>query len=289
MRYCRHPCDRVRVARSKGSSMSTQIVHFKGPVLTASDAGYDDARAVFNGLIDRRPARIMQCLDAADVAAALASARAEGLQVSAYGVGHGFTGAAVIDGGVGIHLRGIDHVVVDAEARTARVGGGATWGRVDAATQEHGLALTGGRVSSTGVGGLTLGSGSGWLERSLGFTCDSIVSTQVVTADGSIVTASDEENPDLFWALRGGGGNFGVVTEFTFRLHPVGPVVLGGLLLYPGHLGREVLRNYRDFIASAPDAVGGGVAFITAPPADFVPEPARGKPVVGVLVCYNGD
>src|SRR4051794_5500035 len=191
--------------------MSIQTTQFKGPVLTAADAGYDEARRVFNGLIDRRPARIMQCLDAADVSAALASARADGLQVSVYGGGHGVTGSAVVDGGVCIDLRGIDQVVVDPEAGTARVGGGATWGKVDAATQHHGLAVTGGRVSSTGVGGLTLGSGSGWLERSLGFTCDNIESAQVVVADGRIVTASDQENPELFWALRGGGGNFGVV------------------------------------------------------------------------------
>src|SRR4051794_22811686 len=152
--------------------MAIQTLQFKGPVLTSEDAGYDEARAVFNGLIDRRPARIMQCLDAADVAAALASARADRLPVSVYGGGHGVTGSAVVDGGVCIDLRGIDHVIVDADARTARVGGGATWGKLDPATQAHGLAVTGGRVPSTGVGGLTLGSGSGWLERSLGFACD---------------------------------------------------------------------------------------------------------------------
>ena len=269
--------------------MTNQTIQFKGPVLSPADAGYDEARAVFNGLIDRRPRRIMQCLDATDVAAAILSARADGLPLSVYGGGHGVTGAAMVDGGVCVDLRGIDHVVVDIERQTARVGGGARWGKLDAATQDYGLAVTGGRVSSTGVGGLTLGSGSGWLERSLGFTCDNMLSAQVVTADGRIVTASPAENRDLFWAIRGGGGNFGVVTEFELQLHRVGPMVLGGMLLYPGPMGREVLRNYRDFLADAPDALGGGVAFITAPPADFVPEPARGKPCVGVLVCYNGD
>ena len=269
--------------------MATQTVQFKGPVLTAADAGYDEARAVFNSLIDRRPRRIMQCLDAADVAAAILSARAERLPLSVYGGGHSVTGASVVDDGVCVDLRGLDHIAVDAEQRTARVGGGARWGQVDAATQAHGLAVTGGRVSTTGVGGLTLGSGSGWLERSLGFTCDNMLSAQVVTADGRTLTASPEENADLFWAIRGGGGNFGVVTEFEFRLHPVGPMLYGGMLLYPGPMGRDVLRHYRDFIEGAPDGVGGGVAFITAPPADFVPEPARGKPCVGVILCYNGD
>lgn len=269
--------------------MKIQTVQFKGPVLSSADVGYDEARAVFNGLVDRRPKRIMQCLDGADVATAILSARAEGLPLSVYGGGHSVTGAALVDGGVCVDLRGIDHVVVDVDRQTARVGGGARWGKVDAVTQEHGLAVTGGRVSTTGVGGLTLGSGSGWLERSLGFTVDNMLSAQVVTADGRTVTASAAENTDLFWAIRGGGGNFGVVTEFELQLHRVGPMVLGGMLLYPGGTGREVLKNYRDFIEHAPDAVGGGVAFITAPPADFVPEPARGKPCVGVLICYNGD
>ena len=262
---------------------------FRGTVLNAGDAEYDAARTVFNGLVDRRPEQIMRCVDAADVAAAIRGAREAGRQISVYGGGHGVTGSAVVDGGVCVDLRGIDHVQVDPEARIARVGGGATWGAVDAATQAHGLAVTGGRVSSTGVGGLSLGSGSGWLERTFGFTCDSLVSAEVVTAASEIVTASEESHPELFWALRGGGGNFGVVTEFTFRLHPLGPIVYGGMLLYPGFMARDVLRNWRDFMADAPREVGSGVALITAPPEEFVPEEARGKPAVGVILLYAGD
>ena len=267
----------------------TELMEFKGTVLTQGDPGYDEARQVFNGLVDRKPQRVMRCTDAADVAAALRASVAEGLPVSVYGGGHSVTGAAVVDGGTCIDLRAIDHVLVDPEAKVLRVGGGARWGAVDAATQEHGLAVTGGRVSTTGVGGLSLGSGSGWLERKLGFTCDSLLSAQVVTAAGDVVTASPEENPDLFWALRGGGGNFGIVTEFTFRLHPVGPIVLGGMLLYPGFLAAEVIKHWRDFMLTAPDEVGSGVALLTAPPEEFVPEPARGQPAVGVLILYAGD
>ena len=262
---------------------------FRGTVVTPSDAGYDEARSVFNGLIDHKPERIMRCVDAADVAIAIRDARAAGRPISVYGGGHGVTGSAVIDAGVCVDLRAIDHVVVDPEARTARVGGGATWGVVDAATQEHGLAVTGGRVSTTGVGGLSLGSGSGWLERAFGFTCDNLLSAEVVTADSRVVTASEDEHPDLFWAIRGGGGNFGVVTEFTLTLHPVGPIVLGGMLLYPGFMAKDVLRNWRDYMLDAPREVGGGVALITAPPEEFVPEPARGMPAVGVVVLYAGD
>ncbi|MBW8752268.1 MAG: FAD-binding oxidoreductase [Propionibacteriales bacterium] len=262
---------------------------FRGSVITPSDAGYDEARSVFNGLIDHKPERIMRCVDAADVAAAIAGAREAELTISVYGGGHGVTGSAVVDGGVCVDLRAIDHVVVDPATRTARVGGGASWGSVDAATQEHGLAVTGGRVSTTGVGGLSLGSGSGWLERAFGFTCDSLVSAEVVTAASEIVTASEESHPDLFWAIRGGGGNFGVVTEFTFDLHPLGPMMLGGMLLYPGFMAKDVLRNWRDFILGAPREVGGGVALITAPPEEFVPEAARGMPAVGVIITYAGD
>lgn len=262
---------------------------FSGTVVGPADAGYDDLRSVFNAMIDRKPERIMRCSSATDVAAAIAVARADDLPISVYGGGHGVTGSAVVDGGVCVDLRGLDQVVVDPVARTAKVGGGATWGVVDAATQEHGLAVTGGRVTGTGVGGLSLGSGSGWLERAFGFTCDSLLSAEVVTADSRIVTASPDEHPDLFWAIRGGGGNFGVVTEFTFGLHPVGPVVFGGMLLYPGFMAVEVLKNWRDFMATAPREVGGGVALITAPPEDFVPEPARGQPACGVILCYAGD
>ncbi|HVK28480.1 MAG TPA: FAD-binding oxidoreductase, partial [Nocardioides sp.] len=257
--------------------------------LHPGDPGYDDARRVFNGLIDRSPARIVKCATAMDVATTIKQAVADGLGISVYGGGHGVTGAAVIDGGVCVDLRPLAQIVVDPDARTVRVGGGATWGMVDAATQEHGLAVTGGRVSTTGVGGLSLGSGSGWLERKLGFTCDNLLTAQVVTAAGDIVTASDGENPDLFWAIRGGGGNFGVVTEFTFRVHEVGPIVYGGMLLYPGFQARDVLTHWRDFMLTAPDEVGSAVALITAPPEEFVPEPARGQPAVGVLLLYAGD
>ena len=267
----------------------TATAGFKGRVLRAGDDGYDEARQVFNGMIDRRPERIMRCTDAADVVEAVRSARETGLPVSVYGGGHGVTGAAVIDNGVCIDLRPIDHTVVDPVNRTLKVGSGATWGAVDALCQQHGLAVTGGRVSTTGVGGLALGSGSGWLERKLGYTCDNLLELELVTADGRVVTASADENPDLFWALRGGSGNFGIVTEFTFRLHAIGPVVLGGMLLHPAERAAGLLRFWRDFMIEAPDDVGSALAFITAPPLDFVPEPLRGHPVVGLIICYAGD
>ena len=262
---------------------------FQGETLVPTDPGYDEARRVFNGMIDRHPARIMRCGGPGDVAAALMLARRLGLPVSVYGGGHGVTGSAVVEGGLCIDLRPINHVVVDPAHRSVRVGGGATWGPVDAATQQHGLAVTGGRMSTTGVGGLTLGSGSGWLERALGFTCDSLLSAEVVVADGRTVTASATLNPDLFWALRGGGGNFGIVTEFTLRLHPVGPVVLGGMLMHPAEAAGPLVRFWRDFMLDAPDEVGSAVAFVTAPPAPFVPEELRGRPVAGVFLLYAGD
>ncbi|HET6626820.1 MAG TPA: FAD-binding oxidoreductase [Nocardioidaceae bacterium] len=266
----------------------TAMAGFKGQVLMTGDPGYDEARRVFNGMFDRRPERIMRCSDTFDVIAAVNTARQLGLPLSVYGGGHGVTGSAVVDGGICIDLRRLDQISVDPEARTVKVAAGATWGAVDAATQEHGLAVTGGRVSSTGVGGLALGSGSGWLERKLGFTCDNLVSAKVVTAAGKLVLADKRVNPDLFWGLRGGGGNFGIVTEFTFSLHEVGPIVLGGMLMYPAWAARDLVRFWRDFMTTAPDEVGSAVAFITAPPIDAVPEPVRGQPVVGVIVCYAG-
>jgi FAD/FMN-containing dehydrogenase len=261
---------------------------FGGTLVHPDDPSYDEARGVFNGMIDRKPVLIARCSDADDVAAAVGLARREQLPLSVYGGGHGVTGSAVCDAGICVDLRGLKRIDVDPAARLVRAEGGATWGEVDAATQAHGLAVTGGRVSTTGIGGLTLGSGSGWLERKLGFVCDNLVKAEVVTADGRQVVASGDENPDLFWGLRGGGGNFGVVTAFHLRLHPIGPVVLGGMLMFPGPMGGEVLRFWRDFMSSAPDEVGSGLAFITAPPEDFVPEPARGKPVLGIVICYAG-
>ncbi|MBV8950349.1 MAG: FAD-binding oxidoreductase, partial [Actinobacteria bacterium] len=165
---------------------------------------------------------------------------------------------------------------------------GLTWGQFDAATQEHGLACTGGRVTTTGISGLALGSGSGWLERKFGLVCDNLVEAEVVTADGSIVKASENENADLFWGLRGGSGNFGIVTQFTLRLHELGPIVYGGMLVFPAERGVELLRAYRDFVADAPDEVGSAMAFICAPPEDFVPKEVQGHPVIGVVACYAG-
>jgi FAD/FMN-containing dehydrogenase len=265
------------------------LVGFAGAVLRPGQDGYDEARAVFNGMIDRRPAVIARCASVDDVVAVVNLARDQDLPLSIYGGGHGLTGSAVIDAGICLDLRDLRSIHVDADARLARVEGGATWGEVDAATQSFGLAVTGGRVSTTGVGGLTLGSGSGWIERSFGLVCDNLVSVELVTADGRIVTASEADNPDLFWALRGGGGNFGVVTAFEFRLRPLGPVVFGGMLLFPASVGTELVRYYREFMLHAPDEVCSGLAFITAPPEDFIPEPVRGQPVIGVVCCYTGS
>jgi FAD/FMN-containing dehydrogenase len=265
------------------------IPGFEGRLHAPGDAEYDVARAVFNAMIDRRPAVVAVCGSTADVVAAVNYARDEGLPLSVYCGGHAVTGAAVCDDGVCLDLRGMKGIEVDPVARTARADAGLNWGEFDAATQEHGLAVTGGRVPDTGIAGLALGSGSGWLERKLGFTCDNLLAAEVVTADGQIVTASATENPDLFWGLRGGGGNFGVVTSFLLQLHPVGPIVLGGLLVWPAPMANDVARFWRDFMLSAPDEVGGALAFITAPPADFVPEPVRGHPILGCVVCYAGD
>jgi FAD/FMN-containing dehydrogenase len=265
-----------------------EIPNFAGTLLRPTDPAYDDARRVFNGMIDRSPALIARCRDAGDVAAVVTVAREQHLPLSVYGGGHGVTGSAVVDAGLCVDLRDMRTIEVDAEARTARVDAGCTWGELDAATQQHGLALTGGRMSRTGVAGLALGSGSGWLERKFGYTCDSLLAAEVVVADGRVVTASKDENPDLFWGLRGGGGNFGIVTRFTFALHPLGPIVLGGMLMYPAAMAGELVRFWRDFMSAAPDEVGSAVAFLTAPPADFVPEPVRGQPIVGVIVCYAG-
>ena len=261
---------------------------FAGEVIHRGHPRYDELRQVYNGLIDRRPALIARCGDPADVSAAILFARGRDLPVSVYGGGHNVTGNAVCDDAVTIDLRPMKGIAVDPEARTCRAEAGLTWGELDAATQEHGLAVTGGRVSTTGLSGLALGGGSGWIERACGYTVDNMLSVELVTADGDLVTASESENPDLFWGTRGGGGNLGVATAFELRLHPIGPTVLGGMLMYPATMAVDVLRNFRDVMATAPDEVGSGVCLLTAPHEEFVPEPVRGRPVVGVVLCYAG-
>jgi len=268
---------------------TSRISGFSGIEINPGDAEYDEARSVFNGMIDRRPAVILRCTSADDVVAVVNYARDAGLPLSVYGGGHSVTGAAVVDDGVVCDMRGMKGITIDADARIARAEAGLNWGEFDAATQEHGLAVTGGRVPDTGIAGLALGSGSGWLERKLGFTCDNLVKAEVVTADGRKVIASADENPELFWGLRGGGGNFGIVTAFHLRLHLIGPMVLGGLMAWPGFMGGEIARMYRDLVAGAPDDFGSALAFITAPPEEFVPEPARGQPAVGMVICWAGD
>ena len=265
-----------------------RLDEFRGQLLHPGDESYEEARKVHNGMIDRRPALIARCISADDVVAAISLARREGLPLSVYGGGHGVTGAAVCEAGVVIDLRGMKGADVDPVKRTIRAEAGLNWGEFDAATQAHGLAMTGGRNSTTGISGLALGSGSGWLERKFGFVCDNLFKAEVVTADGRQVIASEDENPDLFWGIRGGGGNFGVVTAFHFHLHPLGPIILGGMLLYPSARARDVLRFWRDFMSTAPDEIGGALIFMTAPPAPFVPEAARGKPMLGMLLCYAG-
>jgi FAD/FMN-containing dehydrogenase len=223
-----------------------------------------------------------------DVQAAVGFARANGLVVAVRGGGHHVAGYGTCDDGIVIDLSPLKNVSVDPERGTVKAGGGVTWGEFDQATQLHGLATTGGRATTTGVAGQALGSGSGWLERKLGLTLDSLVSADVVTAGGDVVRASADENPDLFWGLRGGGGNFGVVTTFEFRLHPVGPLVLGGMMLYPWAKAPEVLRFWRDYVETAPDDFGSAPAILTAPPAPFVPEHLRGQLVLGLIVCWAG-
>ncbi|WP_372668554.1 FAD-binding oxidoreductase [Amycolatopsis kentuckyensis] len=256
-----------------------------GSLLTLGDAGYDVARSVWNGEIDRRPAVVVQPAGPGDVAAALAYARAAALDVSVRGGGHNFGGTAVVDGGVCIDLSSLQAISVDPESRTARVGGGATWAQVDAAAQEHGLAVPGGTISHTGVGGLTLGGGFGWLTGKHGLSCDNLLSAEVVTADGEVLRASADEHPDLFWALRGGGGNFGVVTEFEFRLHPVGPLVHLGMFFWAAEDGAAALRHIREVLETLPAELGTLVAGLNAPPAPFVPEAHHFRPGYALIIA----
>jgi FAD/FMN-containing dehydrogenase len=262
---------------------------FGGELVQPGDGGYDEARLVWNGIHDRHPALIARCSTPEDVVAAVNFARTHDLEVAVRGGGHSAPGYATCDDGIVIDLSPMNKVEVDPEAKTARAEAGTTWGEFDAATQEHGLAVTGGRFSTTGIAGLTLGSGSGWLERKCGLTADNLLSAEIVTAAGDRVTASADENPDLFWGIRGGSGNFGIVTSFTYRLHDVGPIIYGGMLLATPDRARDTLAFMRDYMAEAPDDLGGGVAFVNAPPEPFVPAELQHQPAVGVIVCWTGS
>ncbi len=249
-----------------------------GPVFAPDTDGYDAARKVWNGMIDRRPAAIVRCRTTQDVVGAVRFATRENLPIAVRGGGHNAAGLAVADGALVVDLSEMRDVTVDPVAKTATVSGGATWADVDRATSAHGLATTGGGVSMTGVGGLTLGGGLGWLMRSYGLTADNLLAAEVVTAAGEVVTATAGENPDLFWALRGGGGNFGVVTSFTFRLHEVS-MVLGGMVIHPLPAAKDALRFFRDFCATAPDELTVFAALMTPP---------GGMPCLALAICYNG-
>ena len=263
--------------------------NFRGELIRPGEDGYDSARAVFNAMIDRHPALIARCTGVADVIAAVNFARENELVVAVRGGGHSVPGYGVCEGGIVIDLSPMKGIWVDPGTRTVRAQAGVTWGEFDRETQQFGLAVTGGRVTHTGISGLTLGSGSGWLERKYGLTCDNLISAEIVTADGEFLKASESENEELFWGLRGGGGNFGVVTSFEYRLHPVGPIVLGGMLLYPFDKAAELLRFWREYMETAPDELGTAPAFLTAPPAPFVPEHMQGRIVAGLIVCYAGS
>jgi FAD binding domain-containing protein/berberine-like enzyme len=261
----------------------------RGDVIRPGDDEYESARRVWNGTIDRRPGLIVRCTGAADVLAAVRFAGTHELPVAIRGGGHGIPGFGTCDGGMVIDLAGMKSVRVDPRRRIVRVEGGATWGELDRETQEFGLATTGGLISTTGIAGLTLGGGFGWLARKHGLSCDNLVSADVVTADGRLLTASEEENADLLWALRGGGGNFGVVTSFEYRLHPVGPILFGGALFYPIEQAADFLRFHAGWSVTMPEELGTSVALIVAPEAPFVPAELVGTPMIAIAIGYLGE
>lgn len=260
-----------------------------GTVLRPGDDDYEGARAVWNAMIDRRPALIARCQAVDDVVRSIRFARERDYPIAVRGGGHNIAGNAVCDGGLVVDLSPMNAIEVDPARRRARVGAGATWGEVDEATQAHGLATPSGVVSTTGVAGLTLGGGFGRLSRLLGLAADNLVAAEVVTANGAVVRASERDNPELFWGLRGGGGNFGVATEFEFALHPVGPEVLFGVVVYPLEQAPSVLRHYRDFARAAPRSASIWLDCITAPPMPVLPEAMHGRPVVIVAPFYAGN
>lgn len=271
-------------------SLAGTLQHLvKGEVIAPGDPEYDRARQVWNGMIDRTPAVIVRCADVSDVRHAIAFARERRLDLSVRGGGHNIAGSALCDGGVVVDMSRMTEVVVDPGQRRAYVQSGATLAQVDSATQAHGLATPLGINSTTGIAGLTLGGGFGWLTRKYGMTIDNLRSANVVTADGDDLEVNERQNPDLFWAIRGGGGNFGVVSRFEFELHPVGPDIVAGLQVFPFGQAGGVLRRYRDYIRSAPKELNAWVILRKAPPLPFLPDAVHGKEVVALAVFYCGE
>ena len=273
--------------------LNTRIEELKrgvsGQVLLPGDADYESARTIWNAMIDKRPAVIVRCASTADVVRAVSFARNSGLPLAVRGGGHNIAGSALCEGGIVIDLSQMKGAKVDPRSRRVVIEGGATLADLDAATQAHGLATPAGVNSTTGIAGLTLGGGFGWLSRKHGMTIDNLESAEVVTAAGEVIRASAAEHPDLFWALRGGSGNFGVVTRFEFRLHAVGPDVLSGLIVYPISEAKSVLRQYREFTAKAPDELSVWTVLRKAPPLPFLPEAVHGKEIIALALCYAGD
>lgn len=261
----------------------------KGQIVLPDDPNYNEVRKIWNAMIDRRPAVIVQCAEADDVPHAISYARDSGLEISIRGGGHNIAGSALCDNGVMIDFSNMKTVKVDAQKRRAYVEPGATLGDFDKAVQAHGLATPVGINSTTGIAGLTLGGGFGWLTRKYGMTIDNLVSAEMVTVDGRKIQVSEDENTDLFWALRGGGGNFGVVTQFEFALYPVGPEILAGLLVFPIDQAKQVLEKYRKFVKSAPEELNVWVVLRKAPPLPFLPVNVHGKEVIVLAIFYAGD
>jgi FAD/FMN-containing dehydrogenase len=270
------------------SAVSMLRKRIRGVVLTDADEGYDAARQVWNAMIDRKPGVIVRCADASDVRAAVDFARDMNALLAVRGGGHNIAGSAVCDGGVMIDLSLMKSVQVDPAACTARVEPGVTLGELDRETQAFGLVTPTGINSTTGIAGLTLGGGFGWISRKFGLTIDNLISADVVTADGRQVSASEKDNPDLFWALRGGGGNFGIVTSFEFRLQPLGPEVMSGLIVYPLSQARDLIGRYREIVAAAPDELACWFVMRAAPPLPFLPKEVHGTGIIAFAACYVG-